>query len=683
MEALAAVGLAGNIVQFVDFSCKLFDQTLEICASPAGVSQHAQSIENVTKKLRNLSADISRDIHKIDRYQTTSQGDHQTLKALATDCEAVATELIAALQSLPMKGSHTKWRSFKVALSSIWKESRIQTLEQRVRDHRSQMIIQLQVMQSDQSTAIYGLLNELLQRSEQPNLKTSSQIMIMKNDIQVALRSLEEAMADKKLNNPIEKEEGEGQRAASLVDLSTGVETLRRMELQGSDMLLSIALGNLAFDEMSYRHSAINNAHPSTLQWVFKEKFVPWLQSSEPLFWISGKPGSGKSTLLKHLVDHPDTPDIIQQCIGGKQKYITVSYFFWVNGTPLQRSQEGLLRALLYEILSRCPALVEHTLPETWEEMKTVTARGRFPQYTKQADLLAAFKRLAKLPIMDTQFCFFIDGLDEYGGDQVSNIPQTNLRAANIKLCVASRPWNVFEEAFGAQLDCKLYLQDLNKPDIFRYTTDELQPVFDRRHIPDASSDVIIEEVVEKSQGVFLWVYLVVRSLKEGLRNEDPLSLLQQRLQDFPSDLKEYFDHMFNSIDPMYRKITAHMFQFALAAQQPLQPLSYWFLDAQEDDLGVNLALTMPIRPLRPEDRERRILQTKKRINGRCKGLLEINTEPSKKPSTAPRLQVDFLHRTVRDFLMTSEMQATFGQWQRKDFDPLHAICDALLAELK
>jgi hypothetical protein len=52
MEALAAVGLAGNIVQFIDFSCKLFEQTTAITRAKAQLQE--LKAWNPSRKICNL-----------------------------------------------------------------------------------------------------------------------------------------------------------------------------------------------------------------------------------------------------------------------------------------------------------------------------------------------------------------------------------------------------------------------------------------------------------------------------------------------------------------------------------------------------------------------------------------------------------------------------------------------------
>ncbi|PSN61495.1 hypothetical protein BS50DRAFT_152841 [Corynespora cassiicola Philippines] len=77
-------------------------------------------------------------------------------------------------------------------------------------------------------------------------------------------------------------------------------------EMSGANMIASITLlESLVFEEMEYRYSSIREAHPKFFEHVLDSRIIPWLQSNELLFWISGKPGSGKSTLMKFLADDP------------------------------------------------------------------------------------------------------------------------------------------------------------------------------------------------------------------------------------------------------------------------------------------------------------------------------------------------------------------------------------------
>lgn len=79
------------------------------------------------------------------------------------------------------------------------------------------------------------------------------------------------------------------------------------------------------------------------------------------------------------------------------------------------------------------------------------------------------------------------------------------------------------------------------------------------------------------------------------------------------------------------------------------------------------------------------------RINGRFKGLLEVNqAKTSTTPTTTSigpcidrESKVDFLHRTVKDFLFTSECQQLLSSWAPSSFDVNYSLSQVYLADLK
>jgi hypothetical protein len=141
MECLAAVGLAGNIVSFIDFSCKLFSQATAIHHSTSGASQDTQDLENVAQTLQNHCVALSSVNHNVSSH------DQPALRKLAKECKATATELLSALQSVKAKNPNSKWSSFRAALAKSWKEPRIGAMVKNLDSYREQMMFQLQVMQ--------------------------------------------------------------------------------------------------------------------------------------------------------------------------------------------------------------------------------------------------------------------------------------------------------------------------------------------------------------------------------------------------------------------------------------------------------------------------------------------------------------------------------------------------------
>jgi hypothetical protein len=139
-------------------------------------------------------------------------------------------------------------------------------------------------------------------------------------------------------------------------------------------------LKSLCFEYMTVRHSRIVDARAKTFDWIFEAaylhftdprsqiKFVEWLHSSRGIYWVSGKPGSGKSTLMKYLSENWRTSRELKLWARGST-LVTASFYFWNAGTAMQKSQQGLLQSILFEVLNQCPDMIPSICPELWEKL--------------------------------------------------------------------------------------------------------------------------------------------------------------------------------------------------------------------------------------------------------------------------------------------------------------------------
>jgi hypothetical protein len=446
-----------------------------------------------------------------------------------------------------------------------------------------------------------------------------------------------------------------------------------------------MVLKSLCFKTMKARHSAISGAHARTFEWIFKDyspltshshEFAEWLRMKNGIYWIMGKAGSGKSTLMKFICQDARTRKSLDTWAYGRNLVIA-KYFFWNAGTKLQKSQEGLLRSLLFEILRQCPELISKTCSKRLE----FTFSHDEPAFWTRMELLDVFNQLKECSV-PAKFCFFIDGLDEYDGDDLDElikVLQDLASLPNVKLCVSSRPWYSFRDAFGKERDRFLKLEDLTREDIRFYVNDKLEEYsrFRALKAKDSRYLELIHEIAEKAQGVFLWVFLVVRSLLRGLTYADRISDLQRRLRLLPQSLEEYFKQMLDSVEEVYQKQTAETFQVALLAEGSFSVITFSFLDEEDP----NFAFNLKVEPMGDEEVISRREEIERRLDGRCKGLLEVMQ--SGNSHTFSEYRVEFLHRTVRDFLLTKDMQHVLEERVGPTFHPRKSLCKAFLAELK
>ena len=405
----------------------------------------------------------------------------------------------------------------------------------------------------------------------------------------------------------------------------------------------SKTIESLLFEELDARRAQIAEASPQTFGWIFEDDsgFVRWLRSSHDIYWVTGKPGSGKSTLMKYLCEQEQVRRNLQAWTQDKP-LIIANFFFWHSGTAIQKSQHGLFQTLLYNIFRQCPNLIAELVPDRCPTGESWT----------RDQLMKVFLSLRDRPPNNTRFCIFIDGLDEYEGDHREVIRIINdMAQSGIKICFSSRPWNVFEEAYADNAGFKLHVHDHTSHDIANFVNEQFgqdERFLRLRHINSGYQD-LVDEIISRANGVFLWVFLVVRSLSRGLTNEDTIEDFQRRLRAIPTDLKTYFKLMLQSTEDVYQSQAARIYLMCLNSPGPLwiTPLSFF---AEEDYSHFGAQLCIPkVYSERQEEKDAQIAI--RRIKARCPDLLEIKY--SDRPDN---WQVQFLHRTAHDFIATEDV---------------------------
>lgn len=390
-------------------------------------------------------------------------------------------------------------------------------------------------------------------------------------------------------------------------------------------------LESLWFPEILSREETIVEAHSETFQWIFDssgravrpwDNFITWLERSGGTYWISGKAGSGKSTLMSFLCQNEKTIDALASWSGTKD-IVMPRFYFWSGGKPMQKSLEGLLRSLLWQILQEFPEITllpSDVGPRPEPNRKTSSEHGAIGAWTKrrlQRALQVVIDQLQKSCCL----CFFLDGLDEFNEDEDDLIAlvQSILSTTGVKVCLSSRPYKLFEDTFGSS--AKLRLQDLTYRDIQRYVADEFQRVPQLRSMTSMNEYEMSElkdQIVRRAEGIFLWVSLAVKDQIRGLRNDDSPEQLQQRLDCLPSEIEGIYLRMLLQISKHYRQEASSFLRLALYKTG----MSLWeHALASSRSLDNMLLSTDTI-----SKGELALLcrSTRKRIVATCAGLLEV-----------------------------------------------------------
>ncbi|KAJ3502479.1 hypothetical protein NM208_g16719 [Fusarium decemcellulare] len=579
-------------------------------------------------------------------------------REMAQECTVVADELRMLVDSLTMKPNPISrtLESGRVALMMMSRQQEIKDLRARLIAMDLAVRSNLErALQNDQHSIILHELRAIGHSHLDAGIKYDLKLDEIQNSI------LELLIQNKKDN---------ANQAARLTSLGTKMASLEK-ELETCQRQTS-AIRSLYFPEIKRRWSQIPGSESMTNNWLFDPSltsFSSWLDGDGGIYCISGLPGSGKSTLMKHAFDHEETIRALKKW-AEPADLCMASFYFWNQGFEMQKSQIGLLQSLLYQILKHLPTLIPQVMinkpdHEIWDfdELKIV------------------FDRIVSLSTLTTRFCFFIDGLDEFNGDEedISKLLLSITSSADIKICASSRPRSIFDEMLWTT-NFMLQMQDFTKPDMQTYVRRRLRENRRFKTLEKASESGIqglMNQVADQAKGVWLWVYLVTRDLVYAANRRESFAKLQEIVNGFPKDLEAYFTHIISRVKPTFRDEMARIFLITLQEVQPLPLFAFSLLEKEASD--PEYAVKADTIPLCDQAVSETDTEWAVRLQNRCSDLLVVDEGCHPIFLLHP---VDFLHRTVRDFLRDCYYKQLISELII-EFNPPISLCRMMLFLLK
>lgn len=484
-------------------------------------------------------------------------------------------------------------------------------------------------------------------------------------------------------------------------------------------------LRSFRYPRFNERRSRVANAHVNSLNWILAQdldfnsnaehssqmkwdSFSKWLRSDDSIYWISGKPGSGKTTLVKYIQENERTRECLDTWSPGCK---IISHYFWRPGSCMQKNLVGFYCSVLFQLLSGDSFALGGVMslsepkesPTDWTSVELRSSLWKALEFYEQG------------------VCFFLDGLDEIDPEDGTEpgIPEfldfvfELSKRSKIKLCLASRPDPVVLER-SLHMYPRLRLQDLNYQDLMAYANGSVclrKPNPSREDLQERPQ--IVRSLVDKAEGVFLWLVLATKSVNEGICNADSAEMVSERIFRLPKGLDDLYQDMWDRFGaanpPEYRQTAALYFKFLIASQKwdsrhsmyqsGMRPLNLMLATTSIADEVLD-ALDNPSRLVSPEAMLRTCQRVEERLNIYCVGLVEVG----------PRKQVDhelaamvswygptydsvfplrdssalrFIHRTASDFLTDTDAGGKILSFDKSSgFSIVYRLMKAWLAEI-
>jgi hypothetical protein len=353
-------------------------------------------------------------------------------------------------------------------------------------------------------------------------------------------------------------------------------------------------------------------------RWVLDNaNFQQWLKDPQSrLLWIKGDPGKGKTMLLCGIINE------LQKMIASA---VSMSYFFCQATDSRINSATGVLRGLLYLLVSQQPALVSH-IRKKYDH----AGKSMFEDANAWVTLTEIFTDVLQDLSLGTAY-LIVDALDEC----VTDLPKLlefvvkQSSASRIKWIVSSRNYPDIEEQLE-QAGHKVRLSlELNAASVSAavsiFIKQKVLQLAQQKKYDEQTQGVVLERLTLNANNTFLWVALVCQDLQATAKRN-----VLKKLDLFPPGLDALYKRMMQQIS---KSDDAKLCQQLLA----LIVLVYRPITLQE-----LVALAEQLDNIADESELREII-------GMCGSFLTLQGET-----------IYFVHQSAKDFLLDKAVAEVF-----------------------
>ncbi|KAI0802933.1 hypothetical protein GGR55DRAFT_663555 [Xylaria sp. FL0064] len=374
--------------------------------------------------------------------------------------------------------------------------------------------------------------------------------------------------------------------------------------------------------------AAETNKTEGTCEWVTSlESFQDWRDSSseQPMFyWLTGEPGSGKTVLAAHIARH-------LQSIGAD-----VCFHFFHHGRKTHQAISGFLRQIAYQMV-----LLHASARQSLHKMQE--AGVVFDKDDERTIWRKFFmNEIFTLHLQKPQY-WIVDGLDEcVDVSKLFGLIAKFEPAFPIRFCFVTRKRPDLERHFS-RFEQRLFTYHIDTTqtleDIRVYIRDNATML----PVDEDESDLLIDRIVQKSRGIFLWAKLALEELEKVYSDES----VDDVLDEMPEGMASIYGRILTMMATNTReiKLTKAILVWVVCGVRSLSVL--------ELQAALKLDLTMNIRSM------------ERSVEGLCGQLLRID-----KTGT-----VHVIHTTVQDFLLDRGLESPLAIQKDQGHQRLALVC--------
>lgn len=259
---------------------------------------------------------------------------------------------------------------------------------------------------------------------------------------------------------------------------------------------------------------------PGTCNWCLNNSlFQTWRNDPHSsLLWVSANPGCGKSVLSKCLIE--------EKLASLDPQHATICYFFFKDISPDSRSITKALSAILHQLFTKIPGLVEHAVSAfdengdelssmfstMWEILEKAAADSRAGEIICVLDALDECEEAQQKTLIERLKSFYKKAED--GG----------VRKHKLRFLSTSRPYRNIRAQFHSLIRQFpiVHLSGDDESDLIRDEIDlvirsEVSAIASERCFDSETEEFLLKQILNMENRTYLWLHLIL----DQIRNSD------------------------------------------------------------------------------------------------------------------------------------------------------------------
>ena len=309
---------------------------------------------------------------------------------------------------------------------------------------------------------------------------------------------------------------------------------------------------------------------PGTCNWFLDNPlFQTWQNDPHSsLLWVSANPGCGKSVLSKCLIE--------EKLASLDRQHATICYFFFKDISPDSRSITKALSAILHQLFTKIPGLVEHAVSAfdengdelssmfstLWEILEKAAADSRAGEIVCVLDALDECEEAQQKTLIEKIKAFY------------SKAEDCGVRKHKLRFLATSRSYRNIRAQFHSltrQFPI-VHLSGDDESDLIRDEIDlvihsEVSEIASERCFDSETEEFLLKQLLSMKNRTYLWLHLILDQIHSS-DNAGNERAIRKEIQTIPQTVSKAYEAILGKSKD--KKLASKLFHIIIGAETAL-----------------------------------------------------------------------------------------------------------------